>query len=302
MTESYAEVAPGVTLCHETFGDPSDPTILLVMGLGTQMIAWREGFCTRLVDAGFHVVRFDNRDCGRSSRMEGKPPTLRQIAVRSKAARSYTLSDMAGDACGLLDHLGIGSAHVVGASMGGMIVQRMAIERPDRVRSITSIMSNTGSRFGGQPKLAVYPIFLKAAPREKQAYADHIVKLYGAIGAQGIPQDVAAIRAGAEVAYDRGITVSGTGRQLAAILADGDRSAGLGRIEVPALVVHGTTDSLVNVSGGRATAKAIPGAELLLVEGMGHDLPEPAWGQITDGIIRTARAGEAARTSRAVVS
>ncbi len=297
--EQFARVSDELELCYETFGDPGDPTILLIMGLATQMLAWDADFCALLAEQGFHVVRFDNRDCGRSSRMTGTPPTLRQLIRRDPRAATYTLGDLAGDCCRLLDHLGVGSAHVVGASMGGMVAQKVAIEHPDRVRSLTSIMSNTGGRVRGQPKLGVYPIFLKAAPKDREGYAEHNVRLYARIGAQGFPQDLDRIREYARQAFDRGITQAGTGRQLGAILTDDDRRAGLSGLRVPALVIHGTTDSLVRPSGGRATAAAIPGAELLMIEGMGHDLPRPAWPQIVDGIVRTARRAEAARSTPA---
>ena len=297
MTEQFARISDDVELCYETFGDAEDPTVLLIMGLGTQMIAWDEPFCAMLVERGFHVVRFDNRDCGRSSRVEGAPPSLKALALRDPGAAAYTLSDMAADAVGLLDHLGIETAHVVGASMGGMIAQTVAIDHPDRVLSLVSIMSNTGGRFSGQPALTLYPVLLRRPPRDRDAYIEHAVTVFGKIGSRGdIGHDDAHLRDIAARSYDRGITGAGTGRQLAAVLADRGRGDRLKGVRVPTLVIHGTADRLVRPSGGRATAKAVPGARLMLVDGMGHDLPPGAWEQVADGIAdNAARAAEPAR-------
>jgi pimeloyl-ACP methyl ester carboxylesterase len=289
MTERFAKVSDGIELCYETFGDPSAPPLLLVMGLGTQMLAWREEFCEQLVASGFFVIRYDNRDNGRSTRIKGRPPTPKQLVMRDKRAAHYRLSDLAGDAIGLLDRLEIESAHVCGASMGGMIAQTMAIEHPERVRSLISIMSNTGGRLVGQPALSLLPTLLRAAPREREAYAEFTYTMLARIGSPGFEHDEEQVKERARRAFDRGITSSGTGRQIAAILASHDRTRELRKLELPALVIHGDKDKLVHPSGGRATAKAIREAELLIIEGMGHDLPEGAWPQIIDGIARTAR-------------
>ena len=295
MTEETCIVGD-VELCYERFGDPADPALLLVMGLGTQMLGWDEEFCASLAERGFHVVRFDNRDIGRSTKLSHlPPPTLRQIVLRDRRAAGYSLSDMADDAIGLLDHLGIEQAHVAGASMGGMIAQRIAIRHPARVLSLVSIMSNTGARLTGRPALRVLPIFLKRAPRDRDGYIEHTVKLFQAIGSPGFEHDEEHSRAMLGRAYDRGIDPAGSGRQLAAILADGDRAPQLRELDVPALVIHGTADPLINPSGGKATARAIPGARLLLIEGMGHDLPRGAWPRIVDAIAdNAARTGEPA--------
>jgi pimeloyl-ACP methyl ester carboxylesterase len=258
------------------------------------MLAWHEDFCGRLAGEGFHVVRFDNRDCGRSTHMKAKPPTIGQLVRRDRKAASYTLSDMAGDAIGLLDHLGVDSAHVVGASMGGMIAQTIAIEHPERVTSLTSIMSNTGGRFTGQPALFAYPVLLKTAPDEREAYADHIEKLYSTVGSPGFERDPEELREIALRSYDRSYSPASTARQLAAIVASGSRSKDLATISVPALVIHGTKDKLVRPSGGTMTARAIPGAKLLKIDGMGHDLPRGAWPQIVGAIVQTARDAEGA--------
>jgi pimeloyl-ACP methyl ester carboxylesterase len=278
-----------VTLCYETFGEPSDPTALLIMGLGTQMIAWHEDFCTRLAARGLHVVRFDNRDIGRSTHLSGRPPTIAQLLLRSKRAARYTLGDMADDAAGLLRELELGPAHVIGASMGGMIAQTLAAHHPDQVRSLVSIMSNTGSRWSGQPSLRIYSVFLRRAPRERAAFIAHMERLFAAIGSSGLPQDLEDLRELAGMSYDRDHDPEGPGRQLAAIIASGDRTAELRRITAPTLVIHGTADQLVTPSGGRATARAIAEARLMTVEGMGHDLPRAVWPRLLDAIAEHVR-------------
>ena len=295
MAEQTCRVGD-VDIAYETFGDPSDPAMLLVMGLATQMIAWHEDFCAELARQGFHVIRFDNRDVGRSSAMRDIPvPTLRQLALRSKKAAGYTLSDMAGDAVGLLDHLGIERAHVVGASMGGMIAQTIAIEHPDRVLSLCSIMSNTGARWSGQPKLATYRVLLGTPPKDRDKFIDHVLKVYRVIGSPDFDRDEDDLRDIAGRSYDRGRNPAGSGRQLAAIIASGDRTERLGSVSVPTVVIHGTKDRLVSPSGGRATAKAIPGARLVKIDGMGHDLPRGTWPQLIGAITENAaRASEPA--------
>jgi pimeloyl-ACP methyl ester carboxylesterase len=289
MAEQMARVSPEIELCYETFGDPADEPVLLVMGLATQMIAWREDFCDELAGRGFHVIRFDNRDCGRSTQLtDRRPPTLGQTLRRKRSAAAYSLADMAGDAVGLLDHLGIERAHIVGASMGGMIAQTIAIRFPERVRSLVSIMSNTGDRLTGQPAFKVYPVFLKQAPKDRESFIEHTLTLYKAIGSPGFERNEDDMREMFGREYDRGVSAAANGRQLMAILADRDRAAQLRRLDVPALVIHGTADKLVAKSGGRRTAKAIPGARLLEIDGMGHDLPRGAWPPIIDGIADTA--------------
>ena len=289
MSEQFADVGGGIRLCYETFGDPADPPLLLIMGLATQMVAWHEDFCSKLVDEGFHVIRFDNRDIGRSTHLDGAPtPTLRQLLVRRPPA-AYRLEDMAGDTAGLLDALGIAAAHVVGVSMGGMIAQTLAATRPERVLSLASIMSTTGGRLVGQPQLRVMPIFLKQAPRERDAFIEHTETLFKTIGSSGIQRDDAELREVAGLMYDRGLDPNGSARQLAAIIASGNRTPALRRITAPTVVIHGTADRLVRPSGGRATAKAIAGSKLVKVEGMGHDLPRAAWDQIIAAIVENAR-------------
>ena len=284
-----------LTICYQTFGDPADPTVLLVMGLGTQMLGWHEDFCRELAGRGFHVVRYDNRDIGHSSRVEAPPPTIGQLLLRKKSAAAYTLADMAGDGMALLDCLGVESAHVVGASMGGMIAQSMALRYPERVRSLVSIMSNTGSRFAGQPHVALYPVLLRPAPREREKFIDHVEKTFSVIGSPGFERDSEQLRDMARQSYERGHDRAGGMRQLAAIVASGDRTRDLEKISVPTVVIHGKQDRLVRPSGGRATAKAIPGAQLVEIEGMGHDLPRGAWPRITDAIVENAQRADGAR-------
>ena len=262
--------------------------MLLIMGLGTQMVVWREDFCRRLVDHGFFVIRYDNRDCGRSSSMEGPPVTLRQLLTRRVKHPPYTLGEMADDAAALLDQLDIERAHIVGASMGGMIAQHLGFRYPRRVLSLTSIMSTTGHRFVGQPKLAVIPLFLSKPSGGKEEYVERAVKLFRAVGSKRL-FDEDYVRESAAVSWDRGVNAAGTGRQLAAITADGNRTKRLERVTAPTLVIHGRDDRLVAPSGGKATAKAIAGARLLLLDDMGHDLPRPLWPQIIDAIVENAR-------------
>lgn len=288
MAEEFCRVGE-IELCYESFGDPADPTVLLVMGLGTQMVAWRPEFCAQLVGRGFRVVRFDNRDIGRSTKVGGRPPTVAQLLSRSPKAGRYRIADMAADAIGLLDHLGVAAAHVVGASMGGMIAQTMAAEHPERVLSLASIMSNTGNRFRGQPHVKLYPLFLRRAPTDRDAYIRHIGRVFAAIGSPGFDRDEEEVRTIAAESFDRGHDPVGAARQLGAIVASGDRTAVVRRITVPTVVIHGTRDLLVRPSGGKDTVRAIPGAKLVMIEGMGHDLPRGAWPQIVDAIVENAR-------------
>jgi len=291
MAERFCDVGD-VTLCFETFGDPADPTMLLVMGLGTQMIAWRPDFCDALAGHGFHVVRFDNRDIGRSTKINAPPPSIGQLLRRSPSAGAYRLADMAADAIGLLDHLRVDSVHVVGASMGGMIAQTLAARYPRRVRSLASIMSNTGNRFRGQPHLKLYPMFLRRAPTDRTAFVEHVARIFAIIGSPGFDHDEDEIRAIAQESFDRGHDPAGGARQLGAIVASGDRTGDLRGITAPTVVIHGTRDRLVNASGGRATARAIPGARLVMIEGMGHDLPRGAWPQIIEALVSNANRAE----------
>jgi pimeloyl-ACP methyl ester carboxylesterase len=295
MPEQFCTVNGNVELCYETFGDASDPAVLLVMGLATQMVGWHEDFCEAFAERGYHVIRFDNRDVGRSQQMTGPVPTLLQLILRNKRVAHYTLDDMAQDGFHLLDHLGIEPAHVVGVSMGGMIAQTMAARNPERVLSLVSWMSNTGAHWSGQPSPRLYPVLLRTPPRDREKYLEHAVWVFSRIGSPGFPPDDDDLRRIAALSYDRGRNPAGNLRQLAAIVASGDRTPLLRTITAPTLVIHGTKDKLVPPSGGRATARAIPGARLLTIEGMGHDLPRDAWPRILDAIEENAaRTGEPA--------
>jgi pimeloyl-ACP methyl ester carboxylesterase len=284
MAEELCRVGE-VDICYETFGDPADPAMLLIMGLGTQMLAWHEEFCEQLAGRGFFVIRHDNRDIGRSSRLRhlGTPPLWK--IVRRDRHPAYSLADMAADSVGVLDDLGIRRAHVVGASMGGMIAQTIAIRFPHRVLSLVSIMSNTGSFWTGQPAMGMYALLLKPAPKDRDAYIEHGVELFTKIGGAGYEPDVEDLRDIAARSFDRGHDAAGPLRQLHAIVADRNREAQLRRLRVPTTVIHGADDKLVRPSGGRATAKAIPGARLVEIEGMGHGLPRGAWPRIIDAMV-----------------
>ena len=291
MPEQFCDVGRGVSLCYETFGDPSDPPAVLIMGLGTQMIGWNEDFCTDLADRGLYVVRFDNRDIGRSTHVRGRPPTIPQLLLRDRRAATYTLADMALDTVGLINALELAPAHVIGASMGGMIAQTVAARHPQKVRSLVSMLSNTGSRRAGQPSLRIYPLFLQRIPlgrhasaQDRDTFVAAVDRVFTAIGSTGLDRDPAETRELAGVSYDRDHDPAGTGRQLAAIIASGDRTNELRGITAPTLVIHGTADPLVAPSGGEATARAISGATFMSIEGMGHDLPRSAWPRLIDAI------------------
>ncbi|HYH58907.1 MAG TPA: alpha/beta hydrolase [Thermoleophilaceae bacterium] len=291
MDERFCKVGD-VELCYEPFGDPDRPAVLLVMGLGTQMLGWHEDFCRELAERGFFVIRYDNRDVGRSTRLDDAPtPTMPQIMTRRVKQPPYLLADMADDGLGLLGELGIERAHVVGASMGGMIAQTMAARAPERVESLVSIMSSTGSRWSGQPAPRILPVFLQKPAASREDYQERLVKLFKLVGSPAFERDDDELRELAGQAWDRGLDPHGFARQLGAILASGNRSADLRRIEAPTLVIHGKADRLVRPSGGRATAKAIPNAKLELIDGMGHDLPRGIWPRILGGIEKTARRG-----------
>jgi pimeloyl-ACP methyl ester carboxylesterase len=281
----------GIEIAYERMGDASNPPLLLVMGLGMQLIHWDRELCDMLVDRGFHVIRFDNRDIGHSTKIDAPVPDVRRAMLGLHVDAPYLLGDMADDAAGLLDHLGIQAAHVVGASMGGMIGQTLAIKHPERVLSLTSIMSTTGERRVGRPKLRVWSVLVRRAPRQKQGFIDHFVRVFKMIGSRGFAFDEERIRELAAATYERDRDAAGTGRQLAAILASGDRTAELRSVRVPTTVIHGRDDPLVPLRGGRATADAIPDARLIAIPGMGHDLPREIWPQVVDAVAETAARG-----------
>jgi pimeloyl-ACP methyl ester carboxylesterase len=287
MSEQRARVG-SVELVYETLGNPSDAPLLLIMGLGMQMIHWDGEFCELLAGRGFHVIRFDNRDAGLSSKIQGPVPNVMRLMAGMPAQVPYRLHDMAGDTFGLLDHLGIERTHVVGASMGGMIGQTMAIERPERVLSLASMLSTTGDRRVGTPKLRVWSVLMRRAPQDRDAYVRYFAKVFRMIGSPAYRVDEQRTRELAAATYDRCHDPAGTARQLGAIMASGSRTEALRELDVPTLVIHGESDPLVPLRAGQATARAIPGAELITIPGMGHDMPRELWPRFADAIATNA--------------
>src|SRR5918998_3098540 len=282
--------ANGIELEYDTRGDPAAPPLLLVMGLGAQMTAWDEELCDQLAAAGFLVIRFDNRDVGLSTKIESAEgfDVLSAIGAALSGGTPdapYLLRDMADDAFGLLDHLGIERAHVVGASMGGMIAQTMAITRPDRVATLTSIMSTTGDRTVGTATPEALAILMTRPPSDRDEYVTNSIATQRLLHGPVLPFDEERAATRAAGFYDRCFHPAGVGRQLVAIMASGDRTEALAGVRVPTLVIHGDADPLVGHSGGVATAAAVPEAELLTIEGMGHDLPVEKWDEIVAAIV-----------------
>ncbi|QMU67229.1 alpha/beta fold hydrolase [Streptacidiphilus sp. P02-A3a] len=281
--------ANGIELEYETFGDPRQPTLLLVAGLGSQLLSWRSGLCAHFAAHGFHVVRYDNRDSGLSTFLDrGPKPDLRAIVRGDPGSAPYLIADLARDAVGLLDALGVDRAHVAGASMGGMIAQQLAIDHPGRLRSLCSIMSRPGDGVSGAGTREAEAQLSTPRPADRAGAIEAGMGVWRVIGSPGYPEDEAGLRAHVAETYDRSHRVDGFGRQLAAILASPDRTAGLRGVTAPTLVLHGMADPLIDRSGGEATARAVPGAELLLLPGMGHDLPEPLWPDIADAVAANA--------------
>ena len=287
MTEQRASVGQ-VELVYETIGDPSDPALLLVMGLGMQLIHWDREFCEGLAERGFQVIRFDNRDAGLSTKIDAPVPNVMRAMAGLRIQAPYLLSDMADDSFGLLDHLELERAHVVGVSMGGMIAQTMAIRRPERVLSLGSMLSTPGDRRVGTPKLRVWSVLMRRAPQDRDAYIEYFVRVFRMIGSPGYRVDDERMREQAAATYDRCHYPAGTARHLGAVLASGSRSAALRRLDVPTVVIHGRSDPLVPFRAGVATARAIPGAELIAIPGMGHDLPRELWPRFTDALAKNA--------------
>jgi pimeloyl-ACP methyl ester carboxylesterase len=284
--------AHGIELDYDSFGHRDDPPLVLIMGFSVQKISWEEAFCQQLANRGFFVIRFDNRDVGLSSKIvDGPEPNLAAALAGDFSSASYRLEDMAGDTAGLLDGLGLGTAHIVGASMGGMIAQTLAIYHPEKVRSLCSIMSTTGSRSVGQPSPEAMGALLKPLPQTRTEAMDRAVMVDRVIGSPRYPANEAIVRERAGRAWDRNHDPKGVARQLLALMAQADRTEKLRQLSVPTVVIHGEADPLVDVSGGQATAAAIPNARLLIIEGMGHDLPVELWPRLSDAIVdNTARA------------
>lgn len=290
--------ANGVDLCYEIFGDASAEPIILIMGLGAQMIHWDDEFCRQLAARGFRVIRFDNRDIGKSSHLSGgKRLTAMELLklrfLKIPVQATYRLRDMAEDTIGLMDVLGIRSAHVVGLSMGGMIAQEIAILFPQRVRSLTSIMSTTGNPKVPPATREAMAILMAPPPTTREEFFVRFAQTWKVLRVGSFPEDEALDQARAERTFARGLNPAGVGRQLRAILASGSRKERLHTVKAPTLVIHGTVDPLVHPMGGKDTAASISGAKLLMIEGMGHALPIPMWPQIIDAIDRHAHAASA---------
>jgi pimeloyl-ACP methyl ester carboxylesterase len=290
--------ANGIDLCYEIFGDAGAEPMLLIMGLGAQMIHWDDDFCRQLAARGFRVIRFDNRDIGKSSKMTGGKrltavELLKLRFLKIPVAAPYNLTDMAKDVVSLMDVLGIPSAHLVGASMGGMIAQEIAISFPQRVRSLTSIMSTTGNPKVPPPTREAAAVLMAPPPATREEYYARFAQTWKILRVGSFPKDEALDRARAERTFERGLNPAGVGRQFRAILASGSRKERLASVKAPTLVIHGTVDPLVRPEGGKDTAASIPGAKLLMIEGMGHALPIPMWPQVIDAIDKHAHAAAA---------
>jgi len=288
--ELFAPVSRDVELCYQTFGDSGDEPLLLIMGLAGPMTWWHPELCELLASKGFFVIRYDNRDTGRSTKIKARVGRAQLVTgfLGKRAGAPYSLSDMASDAVGLLGHLGLDRAHVVGVSMGGMIAQTVAIEHPQRVASLTSIMSTTGKRSVGWQDPKLFPRLLERQLPTREAYVESSTAFWKLIGSPGYPNAEPEVREKAGETFDRGISRAGVLRQMLAVLTQPNRSLALRSVRVPTLVIHGMQDRMVHVSGGRATSTAIPGSELLLIDGMGHDLPRGLWPTYAEAIRGTA--------------
>jgi pimeloyl-ACP methyl ester carboxylesterase len=293
--------ANGIDICYEIFGDPDAEPMVLIMGLAAQMIIWDDDFCRQLAARGFRVIRFDNRDIGKSTRLAGSKrltaiELLKLRFLKIPVAAPYKLIDMARDTVGLLDALGIKSAHLVGQSMGGMIAQEIAISFPQRVRSLISIMSTTGNPKVPQPTPEAAAVLMAPPPATKEEFLERFAQTWRILRVGSFPEDERLDRSRAERAYDRGLNPPGAVRQLRAILASGSRKERLRQVAAPTLVIHGTVDPLVRPEGGMDTAASIPGAKLVMIEGMGHALPMRMWPQVIGAIAEHAK-GAAAKAA-----
>jgi len=294
--------ANGLSLCWDSFGDSAHPSLILIPGMGTQMIAWDEEFCERLAARCFRVIRFDNRDVGRSTRLDsaGTPDLMWAMTrawLRQPVTAPYRLEDMALDVVGLMDGLGIRQAHVVGASMGATIAQTMAIRHPERMTSMTSIMSTTGDRDLPQPKQAAVAAVTRMQPGTLERYVEQYVDTWKVLRAGGFPEEEVHDRARAIRNHARGLSPAGAARHLVAILASGSRKEALRAVSVPTLVIHGDVDPLVPLAAGVSTAENIPDAELLVMKGMGHALSRPLWPRMIDAIVDFAVRASVRRSS-----
>ena len=300
--ERLAKVG-GLELAYDELGDPDGEPMLMVMGLGAQLIHWDRRFCEMLGERGFRVIRFDNRDVGHSSKLKGPPPKTTAMLWGLHRGLAYTLDDMADDAAGLLDELGIESAHLVGASMGGMIAQVVGYRRPRKARSLALIMTGSGKRVASLPRMRAFGTLMARPGPSREHFVEFMVKTFGVIGSPGYERDEEWLREVAGATWDRGHSRAGVARQLHAITASGDRTRRLRGITAPTVVIHGDRDPLLRPAAGRSVARAIPGAEMRMMKGMGHDLPPPLWPEIVDAIARNAsRELPAARSGGAAVA
>ena len=287
MTERTVDVGRGISLAYEEFG--TGEPLVLVAGLGQQLHSWPAAFCEQLAERGYRVIRFDNRDVGKSTHLRFKPPSPAAILRRRWSPDQYDLIDMATDTVGLLDALELADVHLAGASMGGMIAQTVAARHPDRVRTLTSIFSNTGARRVGRPALSTWLMMASRPARTREEAQARAVRIFRHIGSHGFPFDEAWVREEAGIGWDRDPSPAGTARQLGAIFRSGDRTPGLRAVTAPTLVIHGDRDRMVHPTGGAATVRAITGARLETIPGMGHDLPRGAWPRLLDLIDSHAR-------------
>jgi pimeloyl-ACP methyl ester carboxylesterase len=282
--------ANNITLCWDSFGKPADPAVILIAGMGSQMIAWDDEFCVRLAVRGFRVIRFDNRDVGKSTWLKsaGTPDMMAAMTrawLKQPVDAPYVLADMAADVTGLMDGLGIAAAHVVGASMGATIAQTLAIRNPERMLSMTSIMSTTGDPALPSPSPGAVAAVMRPLPRSLESYVEQYVDTWRTLRAGRFPEEETRDRARAVRNHRRGLNPAGGARHLAAILASGSRRQALRTLSLPTVVIHGALDPLVPLAAGLQTAESIPGAELIVLEDMGHALSMPLWPQIIDGIV-----------------
>jgi pimeloyl-ACP methyl ester carboxylesterase len=290
VNEKVVAVGRGISLAYQEIGAAAGEPLVLVAGLGQQLYSWPDPFCEELAARGYRVVRFDNRDIGRSTHESFRPAKPLAMLLGRFPAEQYVLADLAEDTVGLLDAIGIGSAHLVGVSMGGMIAQTVAARHPDRARTLTSIMSTTGARRTGRPAMSTTRLLAAAAPKTREAAVERALTMFRHIGSHGFPVDEESVRERAGRGWDRDPSPAGAGRQLAAILKSGDRTPSLRAVAAPTLVIHGDRDRMVHPTGGAATVRAIAGARLETITGLGHDLPQGAWPRLLDLIDDHARA------------
>jgi pimeloyl-ACP methyl ester carboxylesterase len=299
MPEINRATVGDLEIAYETFGSPADPALVLIMGLNTQMLAWPDEFCTELAESGRYVIRFDNRDCGLSTHLDqlGTPDPIKVILRRQRAP--YSIDDMAGDTIGLMDALDLGSVDVVGASMGGFVAQAVALRAPERLRTLTLMMTSTGGRRVGYPAPRVARQLLqRRRVGDREAAIEVAVSVFRLIGSPGYALDEEYLQQQAGLSYDRAYDPRGYLRQLAACLTQPDRTARLRKLQVPTLVMHGLSDPLISSTGGLALARTIPGARFVGFSGMGHDLPRALWRDFSDEIIRLSRTAAVASSDR----